>query len=374
MKEQKTQNKGEISEVYVFFRILGDHAIYPCDKELKRTGSFFPVLSILRGDSDKKTKTFSYNEQSKEWSVDGEDTQQQIISPHEGTLHADELLVEMNKKSKEPRNYQKALKFLSYIGVHSYKASSKDKKDISLQISDVRAGTTPTCGFSIKSYIGGSPTLLNSSGDCTNFLYEVVGLSYDDVKEANSLDKTGKRMEFISSKYASLSFINLCSDTFKRNLYYIDSCMYKILGEILKIFYTKKMRSVKDATEFLANEDPLLLGDPGPYRECVKRLLVAVALGMTPGHRWEGKTDETSGFLIVKPDGEVVTYHIYNHDAFKEYLYLFTYFDSPDRSRHKFGTLYIENNRIYIKLALQIRFSKPHKVSKRKLTKPDISK
>ena len=39
MKEQKTQNKGEISEVYVFFRILGDCAIYPCDKELKRTGS-----------------------------------------------------------------------------------------------------------------------------------------------------------------------------------------------------------------------------------------------------------------------------------------------------------------------------------------------
>ena len=270
MKEQKTQNKGEISEVYVFFRILGDHAIYPCDKELKRTGSFFPVLSILRGDSDKKTKTFSYNEQSKEWSVDGEDTQQQIISPHEGTLHADELLVEMNKKSKELRNYQKALKFLSYIGVHSYKASSKNKKDISLQISDVRAGTTPTCGFSIKSYIGGSPTLLNSSGDCTNFLYEVVGLSYDDVKEANSLDKTGKRMEFISSKYASLSFINLCSDTFKRNLYYIDSCMYKILGEILKIFYTKKCVPLKMLPNFLLMKIPCCLVTQAPTVNVLK--------------------------------------------------------------------------------------------------------
>lgn len=362
MKEQKTQNKGEISEVYVFFRILGDCAIYPCDKELKRTGSSFPVLRILRGDPDKKLKTFSYNEQSGKWSVDavdGEDTQQQFISPHEGTLHADELLVEMNEKSKELRNYQKAFKFLSYIGVCSCKASSKDKKDISLQISDVRAGTNPTCGFSIKSYVGGAPTLLNSSGDCTNFLYEVAKLSPDDVKAVNSLKDTGERMEFLSSKSASLSFINLCSDTFRHNLYYIDSCMCKILGEILKISYTKKLRSVKDATEFLANEDPLSLGDPGPYSEYVKRLLVAVALGMTPGHKWEGKTDETSGFLIVKPDGEVVTYHIYNHDAFKDYLYLFTCFERPSRSRHKYGELFIEDNHVYIKLALQIRFSKP---------------
>ena len=259
----------------------------------------------------------------------------------------------MNEKSKELRNYQKAFKFLSYIGVCSCKASSKDKKDISLQISDVRAGTNPTCGFSIKSYVGGAPTLLNSSGDCTNFLYEVAKLSPDDVKAVNSLKDTGERMEFLSSKSASLSFINLCSDTFRHNLYYIDSCMCKILGEILKISYTKKLRSVKDATEFLAN------GDPGPYSEYVKRLLVAVALGMTPGHKWEGKTDETSGFLIVKPDGEVVTYHIYNHDAFKDYLYLFTCFERPSRSRHKYGELFIEDNHVYIKLALQIRFSKP---------------
>ena len=97
------------------------------------------------------------------------------------------------------------------------------------------------------------------------------------------------------------------------------------------------------------------------HRYKVKKFLEAVALGMTPGAKnWNGAEDATGGFLIVKPDGELVTYHLYNRQALDEYLLLYTKFERPSTSRHKYGFLYTEEDgHLYLKLALQVRFCRP---------------
>lgn len=349
------KNIGEWSEVYVFFRLLGDCAIFPCDGQLVRTDESFPVKRIIRGDREKDTCEFVLDTGGDMWIVK-KVTPELRIKSAEGTEHADELLSQLVNRGE---NYSKALKFLDYIGVKSIKASSQAKEDIKLQIADVRAGQSPVCGFSIKSYLGRAPTLLNSSGDCTNLLYEVTGISPDRVDEVNAEPQTNDLLGRLARMGASLRFAGLCSEVFRHNLLYIDSSMEQILGELVKISYTGNIASIREATEKLSEADPLRLKYPDPYREYVKRLLTAVALGMTPGHEWTGRTDSTAGFLIVKPNGEVVSYHIYNTDAFKDYLFLYTRFDRPSRSRHKYGKLYVENERVFIKLALQIRFDKP---------------
>jgi HpaII restriction endonuclease len=83
-----------------------------------------------------------------------------------------------------------------------------------------------------------------------------------------------------------------------------------------------------------------------------------VALGMTPGKEWDGFTKTHGGYIIVKEDGEIVCYHLYNRDEFQEYLYNNTRLETPSTSRHKFGSIYTENGSRYIKLNLQIRFLK----------------
>ncbi len=52
--------------------------------------------------------------------------------------------------------------FLSKIRITKIKASSDDKKDIVFKIHDDFTGAEPQIGFSIKSYIGSKPTLLNA--------------------------------------------------------------------------------------------------------------------------------------------------------------------------------------------------------------------
>lgn len=83
-----------------------------------------------------------------------------------------------------------------------------------------------------------------------------------------------------------------------------------------------------------------------------------VALGMTPSKVWTGKYIATGGFIIVRQDGEIVCYHIYNQNKFQDYLLNNTKFEQAGTGRYDFGKLYREKNKIFIKLNLQIRFIK----------------
>lgn len=67
-KIKKTGNIGEWSEVYVFFCLLGEATIYPCNPSLVRTGTTLPVDAIFRG-SEANTATYEYNAAEDTWKI-----------------------------------------------------------------------------------------------------------------------------------------------------------------------------------------------------------------------------------------------------------------------------------------------------------------
>ena len=79
---------------------------------------------------------------------------------------------------------------------------------------------------------------------------------------------------------------------------------------------------------------------------------------MTPARIWTGQYDATGGIIIVKQDGELVCYHIYNRNEFQDYLLNNTRIEQASTSRYEFGSLYKDNDKIFMKLNLQIRFNK----------------
>lgn len=79
---------------------------------------------------------------------------------------------------------------------------------------------------------------------------------------------------------------------------------------------------------------------------------------MMPSKVWTGQYDATGGYLVVKQNGDVLCYHIYNRNEFEDYLLNNTKLDTASSSRHGFGEIYKENNKLYFKLNLQIRFTK----------------
>lgn len=74
---------------------------------------------------------------------------------------------------------------------------------------------------------------------------------------------------------------------------------------------TEKSDSVKSATEHLTGENPLGLETRSALK--IKRFLFASALGMIPSKAWEGQEDANGGYIIVKPEGEIATLHIFDH-------------------------------------------------------------
>ena len=110
-----------------------------------------------------------------------------------------------------------------------------------------------------------------------------------------------------------------------------------------------------------AHDNPLkfdMSGNHNFYDYKIKKLLTDIALGMMPSKVWSGQLDATGGYLIVKKDGEILCYHIYNRNEFEDYLLINTKLETASSSRHDFGTIYSENDELLFKLNLQIRFVK----------------
>lgn len=77
---------------------------------------------------------------------------------------------------------------------------------------------------------------------------------------------------------------------------------------------------------------------------------------MEPGTVWSGDDNANGGYIVAKSDGEVLAYHLYNRDKFKQYLLENTKLERGSTSKHNYASIYKENGKMYINLNLQIRF------------------
>ena len=91
-----------------------------------------------------------------------------------------------SKTSKGAFSVEKTRNFMGKILCYKLSAPATDKSDITIKIIDINTGYSPTVGFSIKSELGSSPTLLNA-GKTTNFIYKIIHSYTSLVREANEI-------------------------------------------------------------------------------------------------------------------------------------------------------------------------------------------
>lgn len=357
-----TGNKGEWSEIYALLKIVSDKKLFAGNSDLKKIENLiFPIIKILR---DESNGIYEYSYESNLVIITGSDRAFRIpIS--EFQKNAILLLSKLKETTSASFSIPEIETFINSFNCVSIKAKSTVKSDIRIVIHDQRTGTTPELGFSIKSQLGGASTLLNA-GKTTNFIYEVKDsiLSDNQILEVNKIDSRSKikdRIEKIKDFSGILNFIQTESSTFGNNLSLIDSALPTILAEIIYLFFTTAHSSMIDLVGEISKINPLaynLESNHPFYYYKIKRFLTDIALGMMPSKVWTGELDATGGYLVVKEDGEILCYHIYNRNEFEDYLLNNTKLETASSTRHDFGTIYKENSRQYFKLNLQIRFLK----------------
>ena len=355
-----TGNKGEWSEVYTLLKVISDKQLFAGDSNLKKIETLiFPIIKVLR-DETNGTFEFSYDNDL----VIVKNGEKEIrVSVLEFQKQAHFLLTKLKEKTNATFSIPEIENFINSFDSHSLKAKSSVKSDIRIIIHDQRAGTNPELGFSIKSQLGGASTLLNA-GKTTNFIFKInnLGLSQNQILEINAIETRSKikdRIEKINKLGGILEFQKTESSVFGNNLVLIDSALPKIIAESLHLFFTSTFSSVLELTSKISIANPLeynLETNHPFYSYKIKRFLTDIALGMMPSKVWTGELDATGGYLVVKENGEVLCYHIYNRNEFEDYLFTNTKLETASSTRHEFGKVYEENGQLYFKLNLQIRF------------------
>lgn len=357
-----TGNKGEWSEVYTLLKILSDKHLFAGDSNLHRIEKLiYPIVKVLRDESS-GTYEYGYKRDLVIIKGNGEEFRIPIDKFRENSVL---LLSKIRESTSTTFSIPEIEEFVRSFKCNSLTANATVKSDIRVMIHDHRTGITPQLGFSIKSQLGGASTLLNA-GKTTNFIYKIKNAILPDsvIGEINDLDSRSKikdRLQKIFDYSGTLEFSHTENKIFGNNLMLIDSALTRILAELLILFFTTDKTKLVDLVNEISDINPLgfnLENNHPFYSYKTKRFLTDVALGMMPSSVWTGELDATGGYLVVKEDGDILCYHIYNRNEFENYLLNNTKLETASSTRHGFGVIYTNDGQQYINLNLQIRFLK----------------
>ena len=242
------------------------------------------------------------------------------------------------------------------------KGSSSQKGDICAEISDRLASKNVILTYSVKSYLGSNPTLLNASSS-TNFKYKLVGDNMNDeimerINGVNGRSKIIDRMNILKSNNICLEHDSICNENFERNLEMCDSKLPNILSLFLLNYYDKKGNSFINLIEVLDIKDKELI----EFK--IKNFLFNFMVSIFPSKKWDGEQEVTGGILAVKLiDKNKMTVNlldiIYYKKEVLDYLYKYSYFETPSTSRYKMLDIFKEEDDYYTTLNLQIRLCEP---------------
>lgn len=352
-----SKNKGEWSELYTFLKLLADGRLYCGDGRLNRYDDrFYPILEVFRNDAPDR---ISYKVQAAKNNILVSGQMVQFEVPQERFRTEATRLLNYIKSIRGSENIDGIEQFMEEIKCSEVCAKSSDKADIRIVIHNLHTGSKPELGYSIKSRLGADSTLINASG-ATNFIYKVSNFDVGLIEQVNSLKSFKDKFQFLDAHHSNITFLKVADSNMHNNLTMLDLGMERIVAECLLYHYRKIAGTVESAVALLTQNDPLhiVCSEQPIYEYKVKQFLLAFALGMTAAKPWQGKFNANGGYIVVKEDGDVVCYHFFDRNDLEDYLFYNTKFDTPSTSRHHFGSIYEENDELFLKLNLQVRFVK----------------
>ena len=357
-------NKGEWSEIYALIKLLRDGRIYAANENLERVSDvqYLPIIKIRREEIPGEVYDY-HTADSREASVkiyhNGEFIKAIALSEFEvqtALLYRD--LSTARTGNLKLGEIEGLSSFLNNLFVTKIKADNTQKADIIMEFLDINTGFRPIAGFSIKSQMGSASTLMNASS-ATNFIYKINGIDDDVMNAVNAINSKTKiidRMAYLQNHGAEFSFCEVSNPVFADNLEMIDSRMAEIMSHVMLYRYRDNVKSTVDIIEKLCNDNPLRYRNNQIYRYKYKKLMCAVALGMLPATVWDGLDEANGGYVIVKNNGDILAYYLYNRNYFEEYLLKTTFLEAPSTTRHHYASVYKQGDAYFINLNLQIRF------------------
>lgn len=378
-------NIGEWSELYVLVKLLAEGELYQSDISLnKDLNNIYKIIKAYKNEKDYNLQ-FDRNELIIIRKIINDESIQIATLTIDEIKEISKKIYNGIKKGKgRTFNIPETDSFLKLSLIKKLKADSKVKSDIQLKIYDHRLAKETDLGFSIKSLIGSKSTLFNT-GEKNNFIYKIDNNINQSISEFNfytynppkKISKITYRLNELISRGCSVNYKEIQSNQLWKNLKMVDGDLPEILAYALYYRWIYRESSIKKVSTILEEKDPLGFynnetSEQKMYEYKIKKFLVECAMGMTSEKIWHGEYDSFGGVIIAKNDGDIVCFHIYDFNLFRNYLLDNTVFEQPSTGedennpgnirtkkgtkKYYYGWLYEENEQLYFKINLQIRF------------------
>lgn len=346
---QPRYNKGEWAELLALAKLLCDGFVSVGTSSANPTAQRLQVTSIAR--TSHIRDEFTIDSENVRITTDG-----RVVKREDICVRVMNLLPAI-RVGDWAVSASEGTELLDMFGISQLKIGS-DKADLYLNVLDPLTGASGLQGYSVKSFLGGAPTLFNASLS-TNFTYAITPSILDgDLVHYNSL-----RTREMCRKILDAGHVFRLIDHhtgFGANLSILDARMVHVISHSLVAYYGMRCGSeagLSDIVEYLSVTNPLAIENPSIfYRYKLMDLLEAITYGMVPSKPWDGQRSAPGGLLIVDKTGGITCIQAGNSDEHREYLLQSTKFDTPSRNKHRFGHLYQHEGESRLRLNLQIRY------------------
>lgn len=328
-------NIGEWGEVFALLQLLAHNRLHNADVHGMRIDDEYSLVeAMMRTETSGVTIVME---------VDGDFVVDHIgsevamrVPKAEFAEKAHSLFLRMVGQSGSARHPEQH--FLKALGLEGVKASSSVKADISARIYEGYLATHIRRDFSIKTVIGGKPSMANASPQ-SYIDYLLPGFDEGKAREVMSIggrswvvDRVRRALELTDGHPVPL----VRSRVFNRNLL---KCHWRAPEAVgLGLLYGQLVRgkpvidsiaALKDVNPAGYDEDEL-----DDYEDAIRAYLRGIVSDLVPATPWRGPS-QVDGYLLVTDDEEVLAYQISRQRSFEDYLLLHTCWDTPSTSRYR---------------------------------------
>lgn len=263
-------------------------------------------------------------------------------------------LTAINKKVKTGRksfSIKEAEKLASFLKVKTCSDYSHNKGDLVLTYIKKNGAISDKEYFSVKSFVGNNPTILNSSTHSTRIKIRITGLSDDTLLNiASKKQKVRENINEIMNLGGGFRFVKF-SDTLGSNLGKLNAqkqVVFAVIGHFRKSFVgVSTLKKLQEQSKDYKKET---------FESAMKRVLRASITGMMPSEHWDGSPVINNNLLLKQSNGSCIAF--LDKESLENFLFENCYIDTPSQSKHRYGYVYKENNEWFIDLNFQIRLAK----------------
>ena len=360
-----TGSKQDWGKIFVFLKLILERGSEMGDHRFQiRENKKLSLLSLSRKIDGGYLTINPEGTDSWIFNIDTEYEKKEVSYSVATIKEINDVILDKINKNDSILAIEEAQTFLENIGIYDFISYSEKGEDFSASFIDQETGYKKDVDIRLRSLL--DRHYLVASNRASNFKFDITQTKFSnpETNKINAIgnDETGSlsRLAEIFRLGGRLKYTGVEGKFFQNSLQLIDMHLARLLGEMVRLFYTGESITLRDLTKeineinlFKVKEEVISKGRIYEYK--IRQFLYSSACGLKPTKTWRGYNNTDIQIFVTK-DGELRAYDPSEKEMFERFLWENTRLSLGNETKSKYGVIEKENGQWLIKLNLEICF------------------